>query len=149
MKSKSKYQITDFFSLLIVGLLLSSCYSNEYFKKYPRSTSKYLQKSVRNDKEVFVLERWDAITFNQSSVLLFSDSTFTIEKSHYHKEVFYKKNDLSEDKDILIRHAKGDFKVDTTIERHCEDCDLYLIYKIYESTSDEIVVDTLYLGEFP
>lgn len=139
-----------FLSFLLLGVVFSSCYFNEFYNKYPHKTAKKVRSSVKENKDVYVLERWDALIFNQSSILLLSDSTFTLDKPHIHRKIHYVKNELQEDKEILKRYAKEGAPLDTSnVEYHCDDCDAYLIYKLHKSTSDELIVDTLYIGEFP
>ncbi len=150
MKNEFYFHIMKLLTLLLLVFVISSCHFNEFYNKYPHKTAKKVRSSVKENKEVYVLEKWDALIFNQSSILLLSDSTFTLDKPYVHRKIHYVKNESQEDKEILKRYAKEGAPLDTSnVEYHCEDCDAYLIYKLYKSTSEDLIVDTLYIGEFP
>ena len=94
-----------------------------------------------------MLERWDALVLNRTSMLfMVKDSVFTIAKPYFYKQVAYKKNDHEDDQKLLVKYALKNVSADTTFKTYCNDCDFYRIYKVYKSPAKTLTIDTIYSG---
>jgi hypothetical protein len=106
-----------------------------------------------NNEALIILERHEALTVNQRSLLFAnSDTTFTINQSFFHKGNAFIIDELDEDWNVIKRYLNMQYLKDTigsAFIKYCTDCDYYIVKRIYINHDNQVHADTLYSGNFP